>query len=94
MTQHKHHPDERELRRRGFRLLGVAGGAAVGVLLVALGTPGVELSDEGVWIDSAPASTHEPVAHPRLAALDSGVDWSRVESASDFGPAAVAAYER
>jgi hypothetical protein len=90
------HPSaDRALRRRGTVLLGVAGGAALAVLLVAAGTsgtPGDEPLPNPRWVDTAPASTG--AAAQRVAALDAGVDWSRVASAPDEAGASVAAYER
>ena len=80
------------LRRRGTVLLGVAGGAAAAVLLVALGMPADDALTEPVWIDTAPASTD--ASAQRVAALDAGVDWQRVDSAPDNVGASVAAYDR
>jgi hypothetical protein len=90
-----HSSADRALRRRGTVLLGVAGGAALAVLLVAAGTPGTpgdEPLPDPQWVDTAPASTG--AAAQRVAALDAGVDWSRVDSAPDEAGASVAAYER
>lgn len=82
---------DRTAQRRGFRLLGVAVGAAVAVIFVAVSTPpGDEQHEERLYIDSAPlAATTQ-----RVVVLDEGVDWSRVETAADPAPLAVAAYER
>jgi hypothetical protein len=83
------------LRRRGTVLLGVAGGAALAVLLVAVATPG-PTGDEPlpapVRVDTAPAATD--AAARRVAALDAGVDWSRVSSAPEEAGTSVAAYDR
>ncbi len=87
-----HSSADRTLRRRGTVLLGVAGGAATAVLLVALGTPANDAATEPVWVDTAPANTDVPAQ--RVAALDADVDWSRVERASEEAGASVAAYER
>jgi hypothetical protein len=84
--------DERTLQRRGLTLLGVAGAAAAGVLLVALASPGHDAQHERVLLDTAPAAA-APDAE-RLAMLDEGVDWSRVAIAPEHAQAAVAAYER
>ena len=61
---------------------------------VALSTPGpMQAAGERGWIvDDAPP-TPLPATH-RVAALDAGVDWERVERAPDPAPMAVAAYER
>jgi len=75
-------------RHRGTVLLGVASAAAIGVLWTALSVPAHE-GDERVLVDTAPLPPSMAMAR-----LDDGVDWSRVEVASDVGPAAVAAYER
>lgn len=91
------HHDVRNLDRRGFKLLGLAGGVAFGVLLVALTTPGPDTAAEREWIeDSAPRAMAAPSSAARqpTAALDEGVDWGRVGAWSEYGPAAVAAYER
>lgn len=79
--------------RRGLALASVAAGAALGLLLVAFGVS-VGTSDavsEPLRVDTAPIPA-VPATH--VAALDAGVDWSRVEAASDVAPMAVAAYER
>jgi hypothetical protein len=82
---------DRVTQRRGFRLLGVAVGAAVAVLFVTVSTPpGEAQHEERLLIDSAPLA----VSTQRVAALDDGVDWSGVETAGDPAPLAVAAYER
>lgn len=72
--------DDHPMRHGGFTLLGLAGGAVGAALLLALST-------------SIPEDVPETVRRD-VAALDDGVDWSRVEAATDYGPAAVAAYER
>jgi hypothetical protein len=91
MRQSPEPNDERTLQRRGLTLLGVAGAAAAGVLLVALTTPTHDALHERVLFDTAPASV-APVAE-RLAALDDGVAWSSVAHAPEHAQAAVAAYE-
>ena len=78
--------------RRGFKVLSVAGGIALAVLLVALGVP--RDAETEAWIDSAPAVVPAARAAEAVAALDEGVDWQRAEVWTEFGPAAVAAYER
>lgn len=75
--------------RRGTMLLGVAAAAAIGVLWTALAVPGAG-GDERVWVDTAPPTAAAPTATARL---DDGVNWSRVEAASDAAPMAVAAYD-
>lgn len=90
-----HASSDRALRRRGTVLLGVAGGAALAALLVAVGAPGArgdEPLPEPVRVDTAPASSG--AAAQRVAALDAGVDWSRVNSAPEEAGASVAAYDR
>jgi hypothetical protein len=90
----RHNPeshDERALQRRGLTLLGVAGAAAAGVLLVALASPAHDGLAERMLLDTAPAAATMPAE--RLAALDDGLDWSRVERAGEHAQAAVAAYE-
>jgi hypothetical protein len=91
MKQDAEHRADHDLQqRRGIKLLGVAGGAALAVLLVALGTrPAEEGGSERV--DTAPAAVMAPVA--RVAALDEGVDWRRVAHAEVEPGASVAAYE-
>lgn len=85
--------DDHALQRRGLRLLALAAGAAGAVVLVALGTPGpLPTAGERVWIEEAPPAPLPETQ--RTAALDAGVDWSRVESAGDTVPLSVAAYER
>lgn len=94
-TDFAHSSADRALRRRGTVLLGVAGGAALAVLLVAAGTPGTsgdEPLPERQWVDTAPPSTGGGAQ--RVAALDTGVDWRRVDSASAETGASIAAYER
>jgi hypothetical protein len=92
-----HAPD---IGRRGFRLLSLAAGAALAMLLVALGTRDIGATAEPSWIESPPAmlpGTAEPggaVAERQAQRLDEGVDWERVEVWTEFGPAAIAAYER
>jgi hypothetical protein len=86
--------EERTLQRRGWRLLTVAAGAALAVAWVALSTPGPlqARGGHGEIVDDTPPATL-PQAH-RVAALDAGVDWERVERAPDPASMAVAAYER
>ena len=78
--------------RRGFKVLSIAGGIALAVLLVALGTP--RDAETEPWTDSAPAVVPVTPTAEAVAALDAGVDWQHVEVWTEFGPAAVAAYER
>jgi hypothetical protein len=87
--------------RRGFSLLSLAAGVVLAMLLVALGTRDIGATAEPSGIDSPPAmlpGATEPggatVAARHAARLDDGVDWQRVEVWTEFGPAAVAAYER
>jgi hypothetical protein len=93
-TSFEHSTADRALRRRGTVLLGVAGGAAMAVLLVAVQTPGAsdEPLPEPVRVDTAPAPAGAPTQ--RVAALDSGVDWSRVGHTPEEPGASVAAYDR
>jgi hypothetical protein len=85
--------DVHHLDRRGFKLLGLAGGVVIGVLLGVLARPGPDTAAEREWIeDSAPRAV--PAAPRPSAALDEGVDWGRAEAWDEYGPAAVAAYER
>ncbi len=96
--------DDHPMRHGGFTLLGLAGGAVGAALLLALSTSIPEDVPETVLRDAAPTARvatalpappgHSHAAPARVAALDDGVDWSRVEAATDYGPAAVAAYER
>lgn len=84
---------ERQLQRRGFKLLGVAGGAAVGVLAVMLTAPG---AFDGVpSIDDSVPAAAEPatMTAARHGALDEGVDWQHVKAAEAIDGASVAAYE-
>lgn len=84
--------------RNGFKLLSIAGGAALGVVLVALGTQDPDAVAEQRLLDGTPpvvaatAAGHAPSAM-QAAALDAGVDWGAVEVFGDHGPAAIAAYE-
>jgi hypothetical protein len=94
MKQALESQEERALQRRGWRLLALATGAALAVAWVALSAPGpLQAGSEHRWIvdDTPPAVL--PQTH-RVAALDAGVDWERVERAPDPAPMAVAAYER
>jgi hypothetical protein len=94
-TPFAHSSADRALRRRGTVLLGVAGGAALAVVLVAVGTPGTagdEPLPERQWVDTAPPQTG--AGAQRVAALDAGVDWRRVDSAPEEAGASIAAYER
>jgi hypothetical protein len=85
--------EERALTPRGVKLLTVAGGAVLAVVLVALSTPGAhDVPREDLLLDTAPA-TDQP-ATSRVAALDDGVQWERVERAPDVVPLSVAAYDR
>lgn len=85
--------EERVPGQRGVKLLGIAGGAALAVLLVALGTPGPQdAMGERLLLDTAPSS--EVPAPRQVAVLDAGVDWDRVERSPDVSPLSVAAYER
>ena len=85
--------------RRGFRLLSLAAGAVLAMALVALGTRDIDAATEPSWTDAPPAAppvSVEPngaVTEPMAQRRDDGVDWTRVEVWSEFGPAAVAAYE-
>jgi hypothetical protein len=91
MTNPPTHRPERGFHWRGTQLLGLAGGAAAAVLLVALGmAPTPEAVTEQV--DSAPPHAVEPA--PRLAALDASVDWRSVVPDNAEAGASVAAYER
>jgi hypothetical protein len=86
-----HSSGARAPRRRGTVLLGVAGGAALAVLLVAVGTPDASSDEplpEPLRVDTAPAAAQ------RVATLDAAVDWSRVEPAREEAGASIAAYER
>lgn len=90
-----HSSAARAPRRRGTVLLGVAGGAVLAVLLVAVGTPGAgsdEPLPEPLQVDTAPAAAD--AAAQRVATLDAAVDWSRVEHAREEAGASIAAYER
>jgi hypothetical protein len=85
--------------RRGVKLLGLAVGAALGMSVVVLGMPEIDAMDAPSWSNGAPALPQRAVDPPAMAsehvaARDSGVDWQRAEVWSEFGPAAVAAYER
>jgi hypothetical protein len=85
--------------RRGVKLLGLSVGAVLGMSIVALGMPDIGAADVPPWSDGAPALPQRGIDPPataaeHLAALDSGVDWQRAEVWTEFGPAAVAAYER
>jgi hypothetical protein len=85
--------EERALKQRSVKLLSMAGGAVLAVVLVALSTPGAhDAPSERLLLDTAPAT--DPPAPMRVAALDAGVDWDRVERAPDVSPLSVAAYER
>jgi hypothetical protein len=81
------------LDRRGFKVLSLAGGSAIAVLLVVLGTPQRDGEAEP-WIESAPAAVPAAAAAQAAAAQDAGVEWQQAEVWTEFGPAAVAAYER
>jgi hypothetical protein len=84
--------EERAQRQRGVKLLSIAGGAALAVLLVALGTPGPQDAPrERLLLDTAPTTD---VPAPRQVAADAGVDWDKVERSPDVSPLSVAAYER
>lgn len=90
-----HSSGARAPRRRGTVLLGVAGGAALAVLLVAVGTPDASSDEplpEPLRVDTAPAAA--ATAAQRVATLDAAVDWSRVEPAREEAGASIAAYER
>jgi hypothetical protein len=92
-----HSSAARAPRRRGTVLLGVAGGAVLAVLLVAVGTPGAgsdEPLPEPLQVDTAPAAAAADAAAQRVATLDAAVDWSRVEHAREEAGASIAAYER
>jgi hypothetical protein len=91
MTKPLNSASEHDLGRRGTQLLGIAGGAALAVLLVALGTAP---TDDAVTerVDTAPA--HAVERAPRLAALDTGVDWRAVAGEELEPGASVAAYDR
>jgi hypothetical protein len=86
--------------RRGFRLLSVAAGAALAMLLVALGTRDIaDATAKPLWIDSPPELL-PGVVDPGGAAterqalrLDEGIDWKQVEVWTEFGPAAGATHE-
>jgi len=84
--------------RRGFRVLSLGAGALLAMLLVGLATRDIGASAEPSRIDSpgilpGAAEPVSAVAERLAARLDDGVDWQRVEVWTDFGPAAVAAYE-
>ena len=85
---------------RGFRVLGLGAGAVLVTMLVALATRDIDASAEPPRIDSLPAmlpGAAEPgsaVAERHAPRLDDGVDWQQVEVWTEFGQAAVAAYER
>jgi hypothetical protein len=81
------------LDRRGFKVLSLAGGIAIAVMLVVLGTPEHDAETEP-WIDRAAPVVPTSRAAQGVAAHDSSVDWQRAEVWTEFGPAAVAAYER
>lgn len=84
---------ERAQKQRAVRLLSMAGGAVLAVVLVALSTPGAhDAPREGLLLDTAPAT--DQFATRRVAALDDGVAWDRVERAADASPLSVAAYDR
>jgi hypothetical protein len=84
--------------RRGIRLLSLAAGAVLAMALVALGTRDIDAATEPTWTDAPPATpgSVEPagaMTEPMAQRRDDGVDWTRVAVWSEFGPAAVAAYE-
>jgi hypothetical protein len=84
--------------RRGVKLLGLAIGAALGMSVVVLGMPDIDAVDAPTWSDGVralPQRAVDPSAlvSEHVAARDSGVDWQRADVWSEFGPAAVAAYE-
>ncbi len=94
-TPFGHSSADRALRRRGTVLLGVAGSAALAVVLVAVGTPGPSPDEplpQRQWVDTAPPLTG--AGAQRVAALDAGIDWHRVDSAPEQTGASIAAYER
>jgi hypothetical protein len=78
--------------QRGWALYGVAAGAVLGLAFAVVALPDGR-SDEAIGeplrTDVAPTP---PATH--VAALDAGVDWSRVERSEDDASRAVAAYER
>jgi hypothetical protein len=75
-------------------LLCVAGGAALIALIVALRTPGDRPADPQPFmlLAAAPAEMTSPPQHQ--AALDAGVEWSRVSDEREVAGASIAAYER
>jgi hypothetical protein len=94
MTQAFDAGNEHPLRRPRVVWLALGAGAAAAVLLVALSLPRGDRAAERSWVDTAPSNGPSGSASETVAALDAGVDWRRVDNAADFGPAAVAAYER
>lgn len=93
MTQPHEDHEARRADRRGIKVLSLAGGAALGVLVIALGGPDPDAATDP-WIDTAPALVPAVAASESETRLDAGVNWERVEVWHEFGPAAVAAYER
>jgi hypothetical protein len=80
--------------------LGLAAGAVLGMSIVALGAHDLDAAQSPAEAGDAPVVLPPHVTEPHgfmtehLAARDSGVDWQRAEQWTEFGPAAVAAYER
>jgi hypothetical protein len=79
---------------RGVRWLALGAGLGAAVLFVAVTAPqpaAQRAAPTRTLLDTAPADAwSSPV---RVAALDAGVDWSRVESAGDVAAVSIAAYE-
>lgn len=78
--------------QRGWALYGVAAGAVLGLAFAVVALPDGRsdaVIGEPLRTDVAPTP---PATH--VAALDAGVDWSRVERSEDAAPMSVAAYER
>ena len=87
-----HPPSDRAPRRSVALLFGAAAGAAVSVALIARSPFGDAPLPDPARVDTAPPASDATPSH--VAGLDSGVDWMRVERASEEAGASVAVYDR
>jgi arginine/ornithine N-succinyltransferase beta subunit len=72
----------------------VAGGAALVALVAALGTPGDRAADPQPFMLLAAAPAAMTSLPQQRAALDAGVEWSRVSDEREVAGASIAAYEQ
>jgi NhaP-type Na+/H+ or K+/H+ antiporter len=94
MSMRVHSEERRPTNRHNAALLCVAGGAALVALVAALGTPGDRPAEPQplMLMAAAPAAMTSLLQQP--AALDFGVEWSRVSDEREVAGASIAAYEQ